>query len=468
MILKEQLSNYSKTMYPMHMPGHKGGRYRLIDDLYEIDLTEVYGTDYLYQATGILEESMKMIAKTYNTKQSIYLVNGSTVGVLSAIGGMHKKSDKILMARNCHQSVYHAVAIFGLEPVYIDPEITKWGLAGGIKPEKVEAILKKDSSICSLVITSPTYEGFISDIESIVNICDRYEVKLVVDEAHGAHLAFSDQLPKSAVELGADVVIQSMHKTLPTLTSSAILHLNVEEESVENIVNQLEMLQTSSPSYIMMAQMDLCVRKLWKEEVVWKRLLTDIEEMNHKLSSMNHLKNIYNYSNKEAGVFAQDPLKTVILTKTKKATGIEISRQLRENHHIQMEMASRQHLLGIMSIADTKEALDKYAQALSIIDRTMEKGELDYGYQHSRQQAKQILMPDIALASKQYEVKVDKAAGCIAASMITPYPPGIPLVVPGEEITDMIINEIRIIQKLGILLIGVEDDAIQVVDMEHK
>jgi len=463
MTLKEQLAKYSKDLYPMYMPGHKGGRYRLIDDLYAIDLTEVTGTDYLYQATGILRESMKKLARIYGAKHSIYLVNGSTVGVLSAIGGLHRKGDKILMARNCHQSVYHAIALFGFQPCYIDPEITRWGLAGGIQPEKIEALLQRDKEIQSVVITSPTYEGFLSDIEEIVRVCHRYHVRLIVDEAHGAHLAFSDLLPKSAVELGADVVIQSMHKTLPTLTSSAIMHLNMEEKEMEDVVNQLEMLQTSSPSYIMMAQMDLCVKRLWKNESEWKRLLMDIKEMNQALDTMVHLKCLHDYKDETAGIFAQDPLKTVILTQTKKATGIDVSGQLREKHHIQMEMASRQHVLGIMSVADTKEALNNYAEALIAIDQTMKAGEPDYGYQHQRERANQIMRPDKALASRQHEVQVSQAVGEIAAEMITPYPPGIPLVVPGEEISENVVHEIRLIQTLGITLIGVEADKIQVV-----
>jgi arginine/lysine/ornithine decarboxylase len=279
-------------VYPMHMPCHKGGRYRLIQDVYPLDVTEVPGTDHLYQSTGILKSSMDYLAEVYGARRTVFLVNGSTVGILSAMGGICEEGDEVLVARNCHQSVYNGVTLFKLKPSYIYPKMTQFGLIGGIDPHEVKALLISNPRISTFIMTSPTYDGFISDIQAIAEICHHYNVLLIVDEAHGAHLPFSKALPASAIELGADVIVHSMHKTLPTFTQSALLHMNLSEDLEAKVMKRLQMLQTSSPSYIMMAQMDQCVQELFQQERVWISHLKTIDAVHNKLKNLKHIRDI--------------------------------------------------------------------------------------------------------------------------------------------------------------------------------
>ncbi len=239
-------------------------------------MTEVPETDHLYQAEGILQESLKLLSSFYHTKKSIYLVNGSTVGLMSAILGIHDSDDEILVARNCHQSVYNSLSLKSLKVYYVIPEITSHGLQGGIHPDNVAQILKEHPRIVSLVITSPTYEGFVSDIKSIADVCHRNNVLLIVDEAHGAHFSYSSLLPTSAIDCGADVVVHSTHKTLPVITGAGLLHMNLTDDLIKKVMTTLQKLQTSSPSYIMMAQMDACVLHLGNNNKLWKK--TDLAD----------------------------------------------------------------------------------------------------------------------------------------------------------------------------------------------
>ena len=229
--LLERLTEYAGSdAYPFHMPGHKR--------------REIDGFDNLHHAEGILKDAMDEAAAIYGTDRSWYLVNGSTCGILSAVFATTENGGKILTARNCHKAVYHAICLNRLEAEYLYPEeITEFGINGGIRAEDVRKALEKDAMHCAgnsgdvrgkitkiqaVLITSPTYEGVVSDIRAIADAAHEYGIPLIVDEAHGAHLEYADQchsFPKSALEYGADIVIQSLHKTLPCFTQTAILHV---------------------------------------------------------------------------------------------------------------------------------------------------------------------------------------------------------------------------------------------------
>lgn len=463
MSLLGRLLKYNKEVYPMHMPGHKGGRYRLIDDVYKIDVTEVPETDHLYDATGILKSSMERLSRFYHTKKTFYLVNGSTVGVLSAIGGTNREHDYILVARNCHQSVYHAITLFKLRPVYIYPKMTQVGLVGGISPEEVKKLLVENKEITSFVMTSPTYDGFISDVGKIQEICKRMNVILIVDEAHGAHLPFTNLLPKSAVELGVDIVIHSMHKMLPVFTQSGLLHLNLPKDLENSVIKRLQMLQTSSPSYIMMAQMDLCVKKLGFNKELWTTHLDLIKDVNNDLRNLKKLHHLKNYHNSEEGVYASDPYKSIILVRGLNTSGHEVSRRLRTNYKIQMELSSISHCLGIFSVADSKKALKYYTKVLLRLDRRLKNIHTDRVKYSIDKKIKQVMLPCEAFVKESKLVKLDEAMNHTSAIMVTPYPPGIPVLVPGEEISESLITQLQEWEKNGVDLLGYSDGMIEVI-----
>ena len=223
--LLEKLQEYrAEDMYPFHMPGHK--RKPLpFPNPYSIDITEIDGFDNLHHAEGILKEAQERAADLYGSKECFYLVNGSTCGLLAAICAATKKRDKVLVARNCHKAVYHALYLNELQAEYIYPVITKSGIQGQIEPEQVKKALLLNPDIAAVILTSPTYEGVVSDINAIAGIAHERGIPLIVDEAHGAHLGFGAGFPENAVRQGADAVIMSLHKTLPSFTQTALLHL---------------------------------------------------------------------------------------------------------------------------------------------------------------------------------------------------------------------------------------------------
>ena len=202
-------------------------------------------------------------AGLYGSRKAFMLVNGSTVGILAAIGAHTERGDKILIADNCHRSVYNAVELFGLDPVYLTPETDETsGVSCSVAPAAVESALKTAHGVKLVVITSPTYEGVISDVWSIAGITHERGIPLLVDEAHGAHLGFSDAFPENATRLGADVVVMSLHKTLPALTQCSLLHICGEFADAGKTARLLSVLQTSSPSYVLLASIDHCLRLL--------------------------------------------------------------------------------------------------------------------------------------------------------------------------------------------------------------
>ena len=274
--LLERLTEYAGSdAYPFHMPGHK--RREIPDgipggfpDPYGIDITEIDGFDNLHHAEGILKDAMDEAAAIYGADRSWYLVNGSTCGILSAVFATTENGGRILTARNCHKAVYHAICLNRLEAEYLYPEeITEFGINGGIRAEDVRKALEKDAMRCAgnsgdvrgkitkiqaVLITSPTYEGVVSDIRAIADAAHEYGIPLIVDEAHGAHLEYAVQchsFPKSALEYGADIVIQSLHKTLPCFTQTAILHVKGKLVDQDRVSRYLSMFQTSSPSYLL-------------------------------------------------------------------------------------------------------------------------------------------------------------------------------------------------------------------------
>ena len=268
----EKLKAYSDSdYYGFHMPGHKRKMHMSWDaDPYSVDITEIEGFDDLHHAEGILKEAQERAARVYHADETHFLVNGSTVGILSAIAGVTNKGDQILVARNCHKSVYHAIYMNELRPVYIYPEFdSKLQLNIEISAEDVRRALNQYPQIRAVMIVSPTYDGVVSDVAEIAKAAHEKGLPLIVDEAHGAHFGFHPYFPENANQKGADIVIHSVHKTLPAFTQTALLHMNGNLVNREKVRRYLHMLQSSSPSYILMAGIDQCMEMLeyHREEV---------------------------------------------------------------------------------------------------------------------------------------------------------------------------------------------------------
>lgn len=366
-MLYEKLKMYQQSdYYGFHMPGHKRNKEKFPIGLpYEIDITEIEGFDDLHHAESILKETQERAARLYKADESHFLVNGSTVGILSAILGVTDRGDKILVARNCHKSVYHAIYMNELEPLYVYPKYEKdLQINGEISCKEIEEILEKEKEIKAVVIVSPTYDGVVSDVENIAKITHKYHIPLIVDEAHGAHFGFHKVFPKNANEKGADIVIHSVHKTLPAMTQTALLHLNGDIVNRESVRNYLHILQSSSPSYILMASIDYCMEMLENHgDILFDEYVERLLSLRRELESLKHLRVIRTKH--------FDISKLIISVKDTNMTSGELSKILLEKYHLQMEMTAGTYVLAMTTVGDTEEGFLRLKKALFEIDREL-------------------------------------------------------------------------------------------------
>ena len=358
-MLYDKLKNHATDgAYPMHMPGHKRNPGFMPQGLpYEIDVTEIHGFDDLHDPHGILLETSELAAELYGSRGAFMLINGTTVGILAAIGAHTKRGDKILASSNSHWSIRNAAELFGLELVCITPETDE--------TTGIPLALKADPEIKLVVITSPTYEGFVSDLRAISEIVHGFDIPLIVDSAHGAHLGFSDFFPENAVHTGADVVVMSLHKTLPALTQCSLLHVCGDRAETARIKHLLSILQTSSPSYVLMASIDHCLRLLKTDG---ERLFREYElKLKAFYESVKNLK-LLSVTNPSV---TRDPGKIVISVKHTSITGTALMELLRTKYGIELEKANKNYAIAMTSICDSKEGFTRLAAALTEIDKTL-------------------------------------------------------------------------------------------------
>ncbi len=483
--LFKKLKAYGESeAYPFHMPGHKRNPDSgPMASFYQCDITEIDGFDNLHQPEGLLLEAQNKAAALYHSQETYFLVNGSTSGILSAISAISQKGKKLIAARNCHKAVYHAAFLNRLEMEYIYPEVLpEYGLANGIYVKQIEEKLKEIAAkehcpihaisefIAGIIITSPTYDGMISDVKGIVQMAHRYEIPVIIDQAHGAHFGFHPAYPVNAVEEGADIVIHSVHKTLPAPTQTALLHRNGTLTDSKILQKYLQIYQSSSPSYLLMAGIDSCMDIVDKEgRKRLDELLTMRADFIRKTKSLQKI-HIYP-SMAECGEYQKtgwksgqaEPGRLVLSVKGSNLTGQEFYDILREEYQLQMEMCGADYVVAILSMMDRKEGFDRLAEALCQIDKNLQKKSL---HRPNKTEAKQqirmqIPYPEIvfsiakAFLAPDKEVPLLQAKGQIAANFVNLYPPGIPFLVPGEKLDDKIIAFIEMYLENGYTLQGV-------------
>lgn len=429
--LLDKLTRYCATdALPMHMPGHKRNPAILpLPAPAGIDITEIDGFDNLHGAEDLLLECQQQAAAVFGAEETHFLVNGSTCGILAAITACVPRGGKMLMARNCHKSALHAITIGGIIPQYIYPEfLAQEGISGGILPDDVHAALKNDPSIRCVFITSPTYEGVISDISAIAEICHAHGAILIVDEAHGAHLGFGP-FPKSAIRCGADIVIQSVHKTLGSLTQTALLHISGPRADRERLRRMLTVYQTSSPSYILMASIDECVRFMGdagkREADAWHARAL---KLHNSLTKLTHLHTLL------PGCYRYDISKIVISTLGTNINGPALQQRLREAFHIETEMAAAHYIIAMTGIGDTDDTLARLADALLAIDRTLTSAPAAAPADPMLPRPATAMPPCDAEWLPTEDIPAGTASGRVCAETVFAYPPGIPLIIPGEII----------------------------------
>ena len=457
--LWDKMTHYGASqILPMHMPGHKRkSGFMRGSGLY--DITEITGFDDLHHPEELIKDAMEKAKEIYDSDASYFLVNGSTCGILSAITAMVNPGQKILMARNCHKSALNAIMLRQIEPCWITPPIvSKLGVYGSITPQAVETALNENADISAVFIVSPTYEGVVSDVESIAKICHEKDIPLIVDAAHGAHFRFGEDFPKDALSCGADIVIESLHKTLPSLTQTAILHVKGDRINKERLEFALQTYQSSSPSYLLIASILECLRIMEEKGTeLMTRYQRDLPLLRKELKNLGGSYLL----DKEEGIFDYDPGKIVIGFHG--YYGKELSSRLLSKSRIELEMAAPGYIIAMTSLYDTKEDLFRF--------RT-EMKRLRWELPLRDEGAFPMILPDMPKCAMLPHETMDKATedrileestGAIAAKTLYLYPPGSPIVAAGEVIEEDTIQTIRYCMQRGYTVHGVENNKIKVI-----
>lgn len=455
-ILTDQLKeNRESDVYPFHMPGHK--RKITGEDPYGYDITEICGFDDLHNTCGVLESLRERIAGEYLADMAWVLVNGSSSGVMAAVSSCVRPGEKILMARNCHKSAYNAVMLRGIRTEYIYPQTDpKTGISLGINPKDVDLILKNNREIKAVLITSPTYEGVISDVKAIADTVHRYGVILITDCAHGAHLGLDTQKTVNPIACGSDIVVMSLHKTLPAMTQTAVLCARGNLVDYEALDRYFDIYTSTSPSYVLMSSVEKCFDiidngglQMWEK---YYKMVGDFRQQCKKL------KNLYLWKNDE---YNYDEGKIVIATDRAGTDGHMLMNTLRERYHLEPEMESAEYVLAMTSCCDDEKGFERLQKALSEIDEEIlpEEKNLSWAVPET---SKKYEAFETEYMKKKY-VSIEEAKGMVSASYIYAYPPGIPWIVPGEIITEEIVEYIIKSRQSGLTIRGVKGNSVGVI-----
>ena len=439
-LLEKLLALRESGVLPMHMPGHKRNT-ALAPYLgtlgASLDITEIDGFDNLHEPQGILLDAQKRAAALWGAKESFFLVNGSSGGILAGLYALTKPGDTVLLSRAVHRSVLHAFELCRLTPRFIAPDfVGESSSFASVSPAAVRQALDACPDIKTVLITSPNYEGVLSDIASIAEVCHARGTLLMVDEAHGAHLGLGGGFPDGAVKNGADLVVQSLHKTLPSLTQTAILHICSPRVDPDKIRRALSVFETSSPSYLLMASIDACVTLLRGDPCVLSAWRENLRDFDRASSALSHIA-LPLRGGKRENVFDFDPSKIVL--SSRKLSGVDLARHLREGYGIELEMAVPDHALAMTGPGDTQESLARFSRALEALDRQI--ASLPDIPADAPDAALYRIEPSLAmpardaLCAEHVLAPLDACAGRIAAEYVWAYPPGVCMLIPGQRIT---------------------------------
>ena len=459
------LINY-KSSEPdiMHMPGHKMGRGLpdiFKDNMPYIDVTEIDGTDNLHFPEGSIKLAQEMAAKAFGAKKTYFLVNGSTCGILAIINSVCQQGDTLIVGRDCHISVINAMMLAGTNPIFVHPAFNnKFRLNTVIDPENIRQAIEDNLSCKGVFVTSPNYFGICSDIESISKIVSEYGKILIVDEAHGAHLCYSQKLPKCSMQQGADICVQSAHKTLPAINQGAFVHINSSKIDIDRLEFYLRVFQTTSPSYIIMASLDIA-RSIMQHEgrIKLDKLINHINSFEDLIMRKTRFKLLRKGDLTHGD---KDITRIVVNTTESNIRGYVVDLELKNKYNIYSECVYFDNIVFISTIADDREIFVRLAKALIEIfnDKHVINSKSVRNSEHVSNIVEKfcpVVLPRLDF-SKTREIELTKAAGEKAATNIIPYPPGIPALICGDKITDDIINIIISYIKEGMTVNGLRDN----------
>jgi len=428
------------------IPGHRfergiNARWRAYvgDNIFKMDLTETSLLDDLYNPEGPIKEAEVLAEEVFQAKRTFFLVNGTTCGNEAMVMSTAFQGEKIIIPRNAHKSALMGLIISGAKPIYIMPRLSEeWGVHGGMDPEDVERALEENPDAKAVFAVSPTYYGLCSDIKALSSLCHKYGIPLVVDEAHGAHLYFSDKLPAGALEQGADVCAQSIHKVTGSLTQSSMLHINhnslIDEERIEA---SLHIVQSTSPSYILMTSLDMARHDLaTRGEEVITQAVELAEYTRNEINKIAGMKCLGGDIIGTAAIKDLDRTRLTISAREIGITGFDLKDILFEEFSVDAELSDWLNVLVIVTFANVQEDVERLIAALREISRKYKTANVIRVETKIPSTPPYVFSPRDAFFSPSEKISWSAAKGRVAAEMIAPYPPGIPVIYPGERVSD--------------------------------
>lgn len=476
MPLVEAMLRYKEeNIYPFHTPGHKGGRgmeSKLRNELGEsvrMDVSLMSELDDIHEPETYIKEAQDLAAKVYGSDACFWAVNGTSQAIHAMLMTALKPGEKVLLPRNAHRSVAGGLILGGIEATFMQPDYCEaFGINFQVQPQDVEAALEKDASIKAVLLTSPNYYGVAADVESIAKICHDRNVVLLVDEAHGPHLGFSDLLPKSALQCGADACAQSTHKILGAMTQCSMLHVQGQRLSVERAADVMSVLTTTSPNYLLMASLDAAraqVQECGKE--MTEAAVMAANKLRNLCSKYVGLKLL---SEKDCGGLKLDTTKVTVNFADWGYTGIEAGDLFRKAG-IAVELVDAQNVLFLVTYADVTR---DYEEALAKIDTVLKNMEANKRSKAQAVEAKDVPVTKMVLPLREVfygekeAVALEESAGKICGEQVSFYPPGIPVLLPGEVITEEIIAYCKMMKDLGLPVSGPADGSLKTIRVVKK
>jgi arginine/lysine/ornithine decarboxylase len=462
--LKKLSESHHASFYA---PGHKRGqgvsvtlKKLLGASVFQADLPELPELDNLFQPNGVIKEAQDLAAEAFGADQTWFLINGSTAGIIASILAVCQPGEKIILPRNIHQSVISGLILSGAVPVYIQPDYHHdWDIVLGITPASVATTLHKHPDVKAVFLVYPTYQGVCADIRAIAQITHQYNIPLIVDEAHGPHFTFHPDLPISALAAGADLTVQSIHKVLGAMTQASMLHIQGDRISPQRVSQALQMVQSTSPSYLLLASLDAARQQMFLEG---EALLTKTLQLADK--ARNTINQIAGLS-----VFpSDDPTRLTVKVADLGISGYEVDEIFNEQLGVIAELPSLKNLTFIISIGNTEDDINKLIQAFEFLAEQLQNQGIvrqpknSLLFLDSTNIVNTIHTPDLtprqAFFSQSIIVPIHQSVGKISADLICPYPPGIPCLIPGEKITQSAIDYLQTVLELGGTITGCRDN----------
>jgi arginine decarboxylase len=457
-----------KNPVQFHIPGHKKGngmdpefRNFIGDNAFSIDLINIGPLDDLHQPKGMIKEAQDLAAEAFGADYTFFSVQGTSGAIMTMVMSVCGPGEKIIVPRNVHKSVMSAIVFSGATPIFIHPEVDEdLGISHGITTDSVAKALEQHPDAKGVLVINPTYFGISADLKKIVEIAHSYDVPVLVDEAHGVHIHFHEDLPISAMQAGADMAATSVHKLGGSMTQSSVLNIKTGLVSPKRVQTILSMLTTTSTSYLLLASLDVARKRLATEgrDLIEKtiQLSEDIRE------KVNRIEGLYCVGREILGTkatFDYDPTKLIISVKKLGISGFDAEKWLREVNNIEVEMSDLYNILCIITPGDTSTEGEKLVDALTAMS-------YQFSHQEGLTETVDVLLPDIPVLSMTPRdafyadtevIPIEQTVGRIIAEFIMVYPPGIPIFIPGEIITAENITYIQKNMEAGLPVQGPED-----------